>query len=79
MGSRVKYLNSAITKSVVNIFTEIPHAGTLDMKHIKQDFSLKAWVRSLLMDLGVEANAKIQSFPNMVMLCIKLKGTAQRE
>ena len=30
-------------------FTEILHAdrGTLDMKHIKWDFSLKAWVLSL--------------------------------
>ena len=40
-GSKVKYLNVAITQSVVNIFTEILHAdrGTIDMKHIKQDFN----------------------------------------
>ena len=33
--------------SVVNIFTEISDAdkGPIDMKHVKQDFSLKAWVR----------------------------------
>ena len=45
-GSKVKYLNVAITQSVANIFTEILHAdrGTIDMKHIKQDFNSKAWV-----------------------------------
>ena len=42
-GSKVKYLNFAITKAIVNIFAEILHAGraTIDMKHIKRDFSLK--------------------------------------
>ena len=43
--SKVKYLNFAITKPVVNIFfTEIVHAdrGAIDMKPIKQYFSLKA-------------------------------------
>ena len=36
MGSKVKYLNFAIAKAVVNIFAEILHAGSgaMDMKHI---------------------------------------------
>ena len=43
LGSKVKYLNFEITKSVVNIFTKILHAGRgkIEMKHVKQDFSLK--------------------------------------
>ena len=45
-GSKVKYSNFPITKAVVNIFAESLHAGrgAIDMKHIKLDFSLKAWV-----------------------------------
>ena len=33
-------------KSFINIFTENSHAdrSTIDMKHIKYDFSLKIWV-----------------------------------
>ena len=44
MGSKVKFLNFAITKSVVNIFTEILHADgvTLDMKHINRNFRWNA-------------------------------------
>ena len=40
------------------------HAGraAIDMKHIKQDFSLKAWVRAPLVDLGGGAEAKIKLF-----------------
>ena len=45
------------------------------MKHIKRDFSLKAWVRACLVDLGGEAEVKIKLFQNMVMLHIKLKLT----
>ena len=54
-GSKVKYLIFLITKTVVNFFAEIMHAGraAIDMKHIKWDFSLKAWVRSPGVDLGV--------------------------
>ena len=46
-GSKVKHLNFAITQSFVNIFTEISPAAkvTIDMKYIKRDFSLKAWIR----------------------------------
>ena len=35
-------------------FAEIIHAGraAIDMKHIKQDFSLKAWVRAPGVELG---------------------------
>ena len=42
------YLNFAITKAVVNSFVDNLHAGkgAVDMKHIKQNFSLKAWVHS---------------------------------
>ena len=47
------------------------------MKHIKQDFSLKAWVQSPGVDLGGGTKAKIKLFRNMVMLHIKLKPTAQ--
>ena len=37
MGSKVKYLNFAMSQLVGNIFTEISHAhrGTINMKHIK--------------------------------------------
>ena len=40
------YLNFAITKAIVNILAEILHAGraAIDMKHIKRNLSLKAWV-----------------------------------
>ena len=76
-GSKVKYLNFAITKAIINIFAEILHAGrvAIDMKHIKRDFSLKAWVRAPWVDLGGGAEAKIKLFQNMVMLHIKLKLT----
>ena len=43
------------------------------MKHIKQDFSLKAWVRSPGLVLGGGAEAKSKIFRNVVMLYIKLK------
>ena len=74
-GSKVKYLNFAITKVIVNIFAEILHTGraAIDMKHIKRDFSLKAWVRACWVDLGGWAEVKIKLFQNMVMLHIKLK------
>ena len=43
------------------------------MKHIKHDFSLKAWVQSPGVDLGDGAKATIKLFRNIVMLHIKLK------
>ena len=43
----------------------------MDMKHIKRDFSLKAWVLAPGVDLGDGAEAKIKLFQNMVMLHIK--------
>ena len=54
LGSKGKYLNFSKTKAIVNIFAEILHAGraAIDMKHIKQDFSLKTWVRAPGVDLG---------------------------
>ena len=45
------------------------------MKHIKRDFSLKAWVQAPGVDLGGGEEAKIKLFQNMVMLHIKLKLT----
>ena len=76
-GSKVNYLNFAITKAIVNIFAESLHAGraAIDMKHIKQDFSLKALVRGRWVDLGGGADAKIKLFQYMVMLHIKLELT----
>ena len=58
-------------------FAEILHTGraAIDMKHIKRDFSSKAWVRACWVDLGGGAEAKIKLFQNMVMLHIKLKLT----
>ena len=56
-GSKVKYLNFAITKAVVNT-----GRGAIDMKHIKRDFSLKVWVRSPGVDLGGGAEAKSKLF-----------------
>ena len=45
-------------------FAEILYAGraAIDMKHIKQDFSLKAWVRVCWLDLGGGTEAKIKLF-----------------
>ena len=76
-GSKVNYLNFAITKAIDNIFAEILHAGraAIDMKHIKRDFSLKAWVGARWVDLGGEPDAKIKLFQYMVMLHIKLELT----
>ena len=45
------------------------------MKHIKWDLSLKVWVGSPGVDLGVGTEAMIKLFRNMVMLHIKFKGT----
>ena len=75
--TKVEYFNFAITKAIVNIFAEVLHAGrvAIDMKHIKRDFSLKAWVQVRWMDLGGGAEAKIKLFQNMVMLNFKLKLT----
>ena len=58
-GSNVKNLNFAITKSVVNILTEISYAdrSTIDMKHIKHCLGMVP-----LVDLEGVAEAKIQLF-----------------
>ena len=76
-GPKVKYSNFPITKAIINIFAEILHTGraAISMKHIKRDFSLKAWVRACWVDLGGGAEVKINFFQNMVMLHIKLKLT----
>ena len=49
--------------------------GAVDMNHIKQDFSLKAWVQSSGVDLEGGAKAKFELFWNIVMLHIKLTPT----
>ena len=56
---------------------EILHTAraAIDVNHIKQDFSLKAWVRTCWVDLGGGAEVKIKLFQNMVILHIKLKLT----
>ena len=76
-GAKTKYSNFAITKAVVNMFAKILHAdrAAKDMKHIKRNFSLKAWVRAPGVDFRVGAEAKIKLFQNMIMLHIKLKLT----
>ena len=63
-GSKVKYLNFAITKAIVNIFAEILHAGSaaIYIKHITWKFSLKALVQVCLVDYGGGAEAKIKLF-----------------
>ena len=58
-------------------FAEILHVGraAIDMKRIKRDFSLKAWIQAPGVDFGDGAEAKIKLFQNMVMLHVKLKLT----
>ena len=57
-------------------FAEILHTGraAIDMKHIKRDLSLKAWVRACWVVLGGGAEVKMKFFQNMVMLHIKIKA-----
>ena len=50
-------------------FAEILHVGraAIDMKRIKRDFSLKAWIQAPGVDFGGGAEAKIKLFQNMVI------------
>ena len=67
--SKVKYFNFAITKSVVDFFfTEITHAmrGTIDMKHIKGEFSSKP--------LGVGWRPKFNFFSKYGHFAFQIKG-----
>ena len=61
VGPKVKYLNFAITQSAVNIFIQISHAdrGTINMKHIKQDFRPKACVRIQLFQNTLTLNTQL--------------------
>ena len=70
MGSKVKYLNFVITKVIINIFAELWHAGraAIDVKHIKREFILKAWVRAPGVDLVDGTESTIKLFKNIVML-----------
>ena len=69
--SKVKYLNFTITKLSIFLTATLHTArGTIDIKHIKQDFSFKVpWV-----DVRDLAEAKNQLFWNTVIMHIKLKG-----
>ena len=49
------------------------------MKHIKWDFSLKAWVRAPGVDLGGGTEAKVKLFQNMAVLHIKLQLTTLQQ
>ena len=73
-GSKVKYLNFAITKAIVNIFAEILHTGTaaIDMKHIKRDFNLKALVRACWVDLG--GGAEVNFFSEYGHVAYQIKA-----
>ena len=64
VGSKVKYLNFALTQSVIYIFIIISHAdrGTIDMKHIKRDFRSKARARPLGWTKGVGSKGQNASF-----------------
>ena len=75
-GSKVKYLNFAITKAINNIFAEILHTGraAIDMKHIKRDSSLKAWVRAYWEDLGGGAEVKIKFFSEYGHVAYQIQG-----
>ena len=66
-GSKVKCFNFAITKSVVNIFTNISFAdrSTNDLKHIKQDLSSNAWVWPPGWTEGFGEEAKINFFSEL--------------
>ena len=77
----VKYVNFAITQSVVNIFTEILHADrvTINTKHIKCDFYRRPGSDLLGGLRGWGQNVKIQLFWNMVRLHIKLDRNTNEE
>ena len=72
--SNVKYLNFAITQTVVNIFNEISLAdrGKINMKYIKRDFRSKdptPWV-----DLGGWTEAKIKLFSEYDHVAHQING-----
>ena len=72
-GSKVNCLNFAVTKAVVKSFAEILHAGktAIDMKHIKQDLNLKAWVRA---PGGFSGWSRGQFFPLYVHVAYQIKA-----
>ena len=57
-------------------FAEILHSdrAAIDMKHIKRDFSLKAWVRACWVDLGGGAEVKIKFFSEYGLVAYKIKA-----
>ena len=57
-------------------FAEILHTGraAIDMKHIKRDFSLKAWVRAFWVDLGCGAEVKIKFFSEYGHVAYQIKA-----
>ena len=58
------------------IFAEILHTGraAIDMKHIKRDLGLKAWVRACWMDLGGGAEVKIIFFSEYGHVAYQIKA-----
>ena len=76
MELKVKYLNFAITQSVVNIFAESLHAdrGTINMKHIKCDFRSKAWVRPFEWTYGVGSKGQYSTFSEHGHVAYQIKG-----
>ena len=57
-------------------FAEILHTGraAIDMKHIKPDFSLKAWVRACWVDLGGGAEVKNKFFSEYGHVAYQIKA-----
>ena len=57
-------------------FVEILHAGraAIDMKHIKRDFNLKAWVPAPGVDLGGGAEAKNKTFSEYGHVAYQIKA-----
>ena len=57
-------------------FAEILHVGraAIDMKHIKRDFSLKAWVRAPGVDFGGGAEAKNKLFSEYGHVAYQIKA-----
>ena len=57
-------------------FAKILYTGraAIDMKHIKRDFSLKAWVRACWVDLGGGAEVKIKFFSEYGHVAYQIKA-----
>ena len=76
-GSKVKYLNFAITKAIVNIFSEVLHAGRAANRYeiYQTEFQFEGLGPILLGGLRRWGRGQNKLFQNMVLLHIKLKLT----